>query len=231
MIRNIKHYVGAKAAEYLLPYVLAKLPPKPPAPRGLLSTLALYELIDRGVIDAHHSQVTGTTIDVRLAPDILFESRNPGFARVVRMANGETIETEPHNLNNRPYKMSPGEFVLGSTIERFKLPASISAMYFLKSSQARSGQEHLGAGWIDPGFEGNLTLELVNCVQHHDHLLDSGMFIGQIMFIEHEPVEPEMLYSNRGQYHRQKGVTPSRGLRGGAFGDPFKGGWGRRYGY
>ncbi|WP_409365151.1 dCTP deaminase domain-containing protein, partial [Escherichia coli] len=72
-----------------------------------------------------------------------------------------------HTQEN-PYRLKPGQFVLACTIETFNLPSDIAAQFMLKSSRARSGLEHLMAGYYDPGWHGSvLTLELHNSRQLH----------------------------------------------------------------
>ncbi|HEY8022351.1 MAG TPA: hypothetical protein VIH93_14700, partial [Thermoanaerobaculia bacterium] len=54
----------------------------------------------------------------------------------------------------------PGEVVLASTIEYVKIPRSVACDLKLKSTLGRLWINHSMAGWCDPGFEGNITLEL-----------------------------------------------------------------------
>lgn len=61
-----------------------------------------------------------------------------------------------------PYMMKPGQLVLAVASEHVNLPADLCAQFVLKSSRAREGLEHLMAGFADPGYSGNLTLELHN---------------------------------------------------------------------
>lgn len=100
------------------------------------------------------------------------------------------------------------EFVLATTLERVELPKDICAMLMGRSSFARLGLEvHQTAGWVDAGFRGNLTLELVNnnC---RDIILKKGDKVGQLVFFRTEPCL--VGYGVKGKYQDQKGVTPSR---------------------
>ena len=65
--------------------------------------------------------------------------------------------------------LQSGEFCLAETLELFNLPDDISCQFVLKSSRARSGLNHLLAGWCDPGWHGSkLTLDaLKNERLHH----------------------------------------------------------------
>ena len=81
-----------------------------------------------------------------------------------------------------PFILHPGEFVLGSTFERVQLPNDLVARREGKSSLGRLGLLiHSTAGYVDPGWEGNLTLELSNVANLPITLYD-GMKIGQISF-------------------------------------------------
>ncbi len=81
-----------------------------------------------------------------------------------------------------PFILHPGEFVLGSTLECVTLPDDLVARLEGKSSLGRLGLLiHSTAGYVDPGWEGNLTLELSNVANLPITLYD-GMKIGQISF-------------------------------------------------
>jgi dCTP deaminase len=83
---------------------------------------------------------------------------------------------------DEPFILHPGEFVLGSTLERVQLPDDLVARLDGKSSLGRLGLLiHSTAGFVDPGWEGTLTLELSNVANLPITLYD-GMKIGQISF-------------------------------------------------
>ena len=82
----------------------------------------------------------------------------------------------------QPFILHPGEFVLGSTLERLALGADLVARLEGRSSLGRLGLLiHSTAGYVDPGWDGNLTLELSN-VANLPITLYYGMKIGQISF-------------------------------------------------
>lgn len=108
--------------------------------------------------------------------------------------------------------LDPVNFMLGSTIERVTVPHNLIARFEGKSSLARLGLlTHITAGFIDPGFDGYITVELKN-VTPYDILLRPGMPIGQICFEElSEPVEkPYGDPSYGSHYQGQRGPTLSR---------------------
>jgi dCTP deaminase len=85
--------------------------------------------------------------------------------------------------DDEPFILHPGEFVLGQTLERVRLPNDLVARLEGKSSLGRLGLLiHSTAGFVDSGWEGNLTLELSN-VANLPITIYHGMPIGQISFM------------------------------------------------
>ena len=86
--------------------------------------------------------------------------------------------------DDEPFILHPGEFVLGQTLEWVELPDDLVARLEGKSSLGRLGLLiHSTAGYVDPGWKGNLTLELSN-VANLPIALYFGMKIGQISFFQ-----------------------------------------------
>src|SRR4051795_7273568 len=113
---------------------------------------------------------------------------------------------------DEPFILHPGEFVLGQTLERVTLPDDLVARLEGKSSLGRLGLLiHSTAGFIDPGFGGNITLELSN-VANLPITIYHGMPIGQISFMRmDQPVEnPYGAGRNASKYQGQAEPTPSR---------------------
>jgi len=113
--------------------------------------------------------------------------------------------------DDEPFILHPGEFVLGSTLERVELPNDLVARLEGKSSLGRLGLLiHSTAGYVDPGWEGNLTLELSNVANLPITLYD-GMKIGQISFQRlSSPVEMAYGDSRLGsRYRGQRDPTAS----------------------
>jgi len=103
-------------------------------------------------------------------PYIDVRTEQPELTELVEIAGDE------------PFILHPGEFVLGSTLERVELPNDLVARLEGRSSLGRLGLLiHSTAGYVDPGWEGNLTLELSNVANLPITLYD-GMKIGQISF-------------------------------------------------
>jgi dCTP deaminase len=111
-----------------------------------------------------------------------------------------------------PFILHPGEFVLGQTLESIALPDDIVARIEGKSSLGRLGLLiHSTAGFVDPSFEGNLTLELSN-VANLPITIYHGMPIGQLSFMRMDgPVErPYGSRETSNKYQGQTEPTPSR---------------------
>ena len=114
-----------------------------------------------------------------------------------------------------PFVLHPRELVLGTTIERIVLPEDIVARLEGKSSLGRLGLLiHSTAGYVDPGWDGKLTLELSN-VANLPIVLMPGMAIGQVSFSQMTtPVERPYGTPGLGsKYQGQSDVTSSKMFR------------------
>lgn len=114
-------------------------------------------------------------------------------------------------VNKESYLLLPGECVLATTQQRIKLCPWIAARVEGKSSWGRRFLlTHVTAGFIDPGFEGTITLELVN-LSRVSILLKVGEPIVQLSFVSLERA-CERPYGSPGlnsHYQNQTGATPS----------------------
>jgi len=118
------------------------------------------------------------------------------------------VEVEP----DEAFILHPGEFVLGSTYEFVTLPDNIAARLEGKSSLGRLGLlTHSTAGFVDPGFNGHVTLELAN-VSNLPIKLWPGMKVGQLCFFQlSSPSEtPYGSAKYNSRYQGQRGPTASR---------------------
>ncbi|MGH8957346.1 MAG: dCTP deaminase, partial [Acidimicrobiia bacterium] len=120
----------------------------------------------------------------------------------------ELVTTE----GDEPFILHPGEFVLGTTIERVQLPDDLVGRLEGKSSLGRLGLLiHSTAGFVDAGYRGYLTLELSN-VANLPITLYPGMKIGQISFFRLSTAarSPYGTTGLQSKYLYQFGPTPSR---------------------
>ena len=180
----------------------------------VLSDRSITRLIDEGriVIDPYDAALMQpASLDVRVDRFFrVFRNNRYPFIDVKREQEGltELVEVD----DGDPFILHPGEFVLGSTLERVQLPDDLVARLEGKSSLGRLGLLiHSTAGFIDPGFDGHVTLELSN-VANLPITIYPGMKIGQISFFRlSSPAEvPYGAEGSRGKYQGQRGPTPSR---------------------
>lgn len=143
------------------------------------------------------------TIDTRDAGQ--YNEADRYFGLVPSWKSHTTGHTIPHGTG---LKLRPGDFILACTRETIRLSPCFAARVEGKSSLGRLGVAvHITAGFIDPGFEGQITLEIAN-LSPANVILHVGMPIAQIVF---EPVTPpERDYSATGHYLGQTGPTESR---------------------
>jgi dCTP deaminase len=120
----------------------------------------------------------------------------------------ELVQMKP----DEAFVLHPGEFVLGSTLERVAIASDLVARVEGKSSLGRLGLLiHSTAGFIDAGFDGHITLELSN-VANLPITIYPGMKIGQVSFMTMTtPADKPYGSGARGsKYQGQRGPTPSR---------------------
>jgi dCTP deaminase len=152
-----------------------------------------------------------SSIDVKLDRFFrVFRNHTAGVIDVKRDMTGltELVETPDDGV----FMLHPGEFVLGSTLERVRVPDDLVARIEGKSSLGRLGLLiHSTAGFIDAGFDGHVTLELAN-VANLPITLYPGMKIGQISFLA-MTTPADNPYGSKvtgSKYQGQRGPTPSR---------------------
>jgi dCTP deaminase len=164
-----------------------------------------------GIDPYDESLMQPSSVDVRV--DRYFRVfRNSRYPYIdVKQAQEELTELVEID-DETPFILHPGEFVLGSTLERVRLPDDLVARLEGKSSLGRLGLLiHSTAGFVDPGWDGHVTLELSN-VANLPITIYFGMKIGQLSFVQlTEPAAAPYGSTGLGsKYQGQKGPTPSR---------------------
>lgn len=189
----------------------------------------LLELVDAGVIrGVSRDAINAASIDLTLGDTFLIEdgaghpeqkgvwgssAKNPGapFPVVSLRDRVPPAMRKVVLKDDQPLLLLPGQFCLAQTQQTFFLPDNISAEYKLKSSMARSGLNHLLAGWCDAGWNASvLTLEFHNVLSHHAIELRAGDPAGQMIFMRHERVPSSASYAARGRYN---GDQTARGMK------------------
>lgn len=180
----------------------------------ILSDRSIREALESGRISvdplADHA-LQPASLDIRLDRSFrVFRAHRHAYIDV-REPVGDLTELEEVG-DDEPFVLHPGEFVLGSTLERVRLGDDIVARVEGKSSLGRLGLlVHATAGYVDPGWDGYLTMELSN-VSNLPIRLYYGMKIGQLSFAELSSAA-DRPYGSPGlgsRYQGQTGPTASR---------------------
>ena len=181
----------------------------------VLSDRTLKDEIARGRIIIEplvQGCVQPASVDLHLDKKLLaFKTQQyPAYIDVKRNLDHlhEIVELDEDNA----FLLNPGEFILASTLESITLPDDIVGRLEGKSSLGRIGLLiHSTAGYVDPGWQGNLTIELSN-VAKLPVTLYYKMKIGQISFLRlTSPVDSLYGATELGsRYQGQTGPTASR---------------------
>jgi len=180
----------------------------------ILSDLSIGEALESGriVIDPlGDNSIQPSSVDLRLGSSFrVFRNHTLGYIDLKSDLAGLTTLVEAED--DDPFILHPGEFVLGSTLERVVLPDDLVGRLEGKSSLGRLGLLiHSTAGFVDAGFDGQLTLELSN-VANLPITLYPGMRIGQISF-QRMTTPAERPYGSTAlgsKYQSQRGPVASR---------------------
>ena len=169
----------------------------------ILSDKTLMKMLDDGTLVAEpleSAQIQPASIDIRLGNTFsIVKDSSTGIINLADKIEYETIETDT-------YVLLPGQFVLATTMEYFELPDDLTAFVEGRSSLGRMGLFIQNAGWVDPGFKGEITLELFNANRCAIEL-KAGRRVGQLVFAK---MDEKALNPYRGKYQGQRGATGSR---------------------
>jgi dCTP deaminase len=179
----------------------------------ILSDRSIAEAIASGRLGIEPFEpklIQPSSIDVRLDNKFLvFRNTKRAFIDVKQPADDlmEMIDVGP----DEPMFLHPHEFVLGSTIERVRMPDDLVARLEGRSSLGRLGVViHSTAGFIDPAFDGHVTLEISN-LANLPVALYAGMRIGQLSFsLMTTPAERPYGPARGSKYSGQNVPTASR---------------------
>jgi len=165
--------------------------------KTLIKMLAGKQLI---ISPMQEEQIQPASVDIRLGNTFsVVEDTSAGIITLDKEIRYKTIKTDT-------YLLLPGQFVLATTMEYFELPDNLTAFVEGRSSLGRMGLFIQNAGWVDPGFRGEITLELFNANRCAIEL-KSGRRVGQLVFAE---MDDSALNPYNGKYQGQTGATGSR---------------------
>ncbi len=153
-----------------------------------------------GVTPLMDGAIRPASVDLRLGPVLKIEDRN--------------VESgwREHDLRESPYRLYHGDFVLAATLERIRLPATMAGILAGKSSRAREGIQVEAAGYVDPGWDGELTMEVTR-FRRGESLLTLGMKICQIRFeMLLAPCEKPYGVDGSSHYQYSQGPVASRAV-------------------
>lgn len=159
----------------------------------ILCDNALWEMLNAGLTDNPDTRfVNPASIDIRIGKTMM------------REAPGRMIEEE---IPDSGYFLSPGQFVLVATMESFNVPNGYAMDLRLKSSTARLGFDHSLAFWVDPGWQGVLTMEIRNMRQQCHLRLLPGQRFAQVVVHKLSGLSASPY---KGRYHGANKVESSK---------------------
>ncbi|MDD9942337.1 MAG: dCTP deaminase [Myxococcales bacterium] len=179
--------------------------------KDLKARLARGDLVVGPMADPE-LQLQPASIDVRL--DREFIVYRPAQIACLDPRDGATIEAATERIvvdEEEGFILHPGEFGLGSTVERVTIPADLVARVDGRSSIGRLAVVvHATAGFIDPGFSGQITLELSN-IGPIPVRLYPGMRVAQLVLYTMTSAAERPYGPARGsRYQHQQGPVVSR---------------------
>ena len=169
----------------------------------ILSDKTLMKMLDEHILIADPieiEQIQPASIDIRIGNTYsIVEDSSSGIIDLDDEITYKQITAEK-------YILLPGQFVLATTMEYFELPDNLTAFVEGRSSLGRIGLFIQNAGWVDPGFKGEITLELFNANRCAIEL-STGRRVGQLVFAQ---LDNNALNPYRGKYQGQRGATGSK---------------------
>lgn len=138
-------------------------------------------------------QIGPSSIDVRLGGN--FKVPVTSHLGAIDPRNAASVQQYMRSVDisfEDSFFLHPGEFVLAATIEFVRVPHDLACRIEGRSSWGRLGLlVHATAGFVDPGFAGNLTFELLNAGKLPIEL-KLGMRMAQLCFLhlDGKPLRP-----------------------------------------
>ena len=176
----------------------------------ILSDKTLSKMVANGLIDFDRSDTTLETVyETQIQPASIDITIGDTFSTISNVQNGGIIDfdvpVEYRTTKRDSYVLLPKQFVLATTREYIKLPNNMTAFVEGRSSIGRLGLFIQNAGWVDPGFEGQITLELFNATEWALNI-KAGDRVGQLVFAK---MDRDAVNPYKGKYQCQTGATGS----------------------
>ena len=169
----------------------------------ILSDKTISEMLKEGTLSIEplqNEQIQPASVDIRLGNTFgIVEDSADGIITMHSEIKYKMITADK-------YLLLPGQFVLATTMEYISLPDDLTAFVEGRSSLGRMGLFIQNAGWVDPGFKGEITLELFNANRCAIEL-QAGRRVGQLVFAK---MDRPANNPYNGKYQGQKGATGSR---------------------
>lgn len=169
----------------------------------ILSDKTLKKMIESGELGMDpitEDSIQPASIDCRLGDHFLVvEDREMSIIDL-------NSEIKYRELDGPSITIPPHSFLLATTMEYVRLPNNLTAFVEGRSSIGRIGLFIQNAGWVDPGFQGQITLELYNA-NSLPIRLEAGRRICQLVFCS---MDQEAAAPYQGKYQGQKRATGSR---------------------
>lgn len=172
----------------------------------ILSDKKLRERIERGelVFPCNVAQINPASVNLTLGNTFLTPMEDDDVFLGDKVEYFRT-ECEGNERFATCFELKPGQFALATTREYIDVPDNLAAFVQGRSSIGRIGLTTQNAGFVDPGFHGHITLELVN-ESPNTIVLTPGYPVAQLVFFETYPVEKPYA----GKYNNQVEATGSR---------------------
>ena len=179
----------------------------------MISNTQIHSLMDSQdiLIEPYNpADLQPASYDVHLGPEIKFYAHGPDSFIGFQPHDKQHFLTTVDLSTQRFVLIKPGQFCLASLAESITLSPRVGARIEGKSSLGRWGLGvHVTAGFVDPGWSGILTLELVN-FNSMPMRLYAGMPIGQVSFdLLDEAADPAYGAAELGSHYQ--GATTTEG--------------------
>ena len=169
----------------------------------ILSDKTLTDMIEKGELKCEpltKDSIQPASIDCRLGDNFLVvEDRNMHSLDM-------SSEIQYREYNDTHITIPPQSFLLATTMEYVELPDNLTAFVEGRSSIGRMGLFIQNAGWVDPGFKGQITLELFNA-NSLPIRLEAGRRVCQLVFCKMDQAAKNPY---RGKYQGQRNTTGSQ---------------------